>query len=142
MLRLQFAPSFNTATGVGAANTAAAGETGGVVVGIPGGAASPGHWVLTGKLPGKPAAQLVGPMVRLTAYDPSSAAYSLSVLVVSHPSLAAESLQLHYAVDAPAATLAGAQVLDDVMGYRFWRFDVTITLGESSLVALVAQSTT
>jgi hypothetical protein len=37
-------------------------------------------------------------------------------------------LQVHYGQDAPATMTAPIQVLDEYMGYKFWRADIVLTL--------------
>ena len=103
MLLCRYAPSFNTASTT--AEAAAAAAT----------AAVDNGWVLTGKLPKAPTAQLIGPHVRFNDYDPVTGAYALSVLVVSHPDLSSATVQLHYAINGPAMTPAAGQVLDEFM---------------------------
>lgn len=73
-------------------------------------------WVLTGKMPPMPSAQLVGPHVRFNDFEPATGTLDLSVLVVSHPSLSSSTVQLHWAVNGPAMTAAASQVLDEIMG--------------------------
>jgi hypothetical protein len=82
----------------------------------------PNAWVLGEKLPQLPANQIVGPMVRLTDFDPVTGTYALSMLVVAHPSLTNSTVQMHYAVNAPATQSAPSQILDEYMGYRFYRW--------------------
>lgn len=115
---LQHAPSFNTATvaapGAGPQAAAPAGAAQGSFAQPQTVATS--SWVLQGTLPKQPGNQLVGPLVRFNDYDPATGAYAVSVLVVSHPNLASRTVQLHYAVNAPATQSAPSQVLDDFMG--------------------------
>eukprot|EP00879_Flechtneria_rotunda_P009341 GHRR01009780.1.p1 GENE.GHRR01009780.1~~GHRR01009780.1.p1 ORF type:complete len:646 (+),score=209.66 GHRR01009780.1:188-2125(+) len=92
------------------------------------------QWVLQDKLPQPPTQQLIGPMVRFNGYDPSTGTYAVSVLVVSNSSLSNSTMQLHYAVNAPATQQAPAQVLDEFMGYRFWRFDIQLQLVDQPAV--------
>lgn len=103
---VRHAPSFNTAAGT----AAAAGST-----------VDNAGWVLTGKLPQLPTAQLIGPHVRFNDFDPATGTYELSVLVVSHPKLSSSTVQLHWAVNGPAVTSASSQVLDEIMGFKFYR---------------------
>eukprot|EP00882_Tetradesmus_deserticola_P007081 GHRQ01007454.1.p1 GENE.GHRQ01007454.1~~GHRQ01007454.1.p1 ORF type:complete len:673 (+),score=308.38 GHRQ01007454.1:542-2560(+) len=153
---LQYAPSFNTSSGTAQAVTAAvsnlslgpsgavdaAPSAGGAAGAVPGGLAGKQQlagqppveadaWALQGAhLPQKPQQQVVGPQVRFNDYDPASGNWAVSVLVVSSPELAGSTLQLHYAADAPASQSALSQVLDEVMGYKFWRFDIRVVLRE------------
>lgn len=115
--KLQYAPSFNTASVSGAA---APQPVAGAAQDHPQYAApqavATSEWILQGKLPQQPSSQLIGPFVRFNDFAPATAQYALSVLVVSHPSLANNTVQLHYAVNAPATQPAQSQVLDDFMG--------------------------
>lgn len=79
------------------------------------GASSPSGWVLTGKLPQAPTAQLIGPHVRFNDHDPITGTTALSVLVVTNPSLSSSTVQLHWAVNGPAMTPAPGQLLDEFM---------------------------
>lgn len=110
---LQHAPSFNTAT-VSGRVSADYNSTSGAYARPQ--AASTSDWVLQGNLPKQPSGQLIGPFVRFNDYDPLTGQYALSVLVASHPSLASSTVQLHYAVNAPATQAAPSQILDDFMG--------------------------
>jgi hypothetical protein len=64
----------------------------------------------------QPQQQIVGPHVRFNDYDPASGSWGVSVLVVSSPGLAGSTVQLHYAVNAPASQSAPSLVLDEFMG--------------------------
>lgn len=81
-------------------------------------------------LPPQPQQQIVGPHVRFNDYDPASGSWGVSVLVVASPGLAGSTVQLHYAVNAPASQSAPSMVLDEFMGYKFWRFDIKVALAE------------
>lgn len=124
---LQHAPSFNTAAGTTAAAFPAAGTAAGSD-------ADANGWVLTGKLPAFPSAQLIGPMVRFGEYELSTGSYELSVLVVSHPSLGSSTVQLHWGFNGPAMTAASSHVLDEIMGFKFYRFDISVQLTEGPSV--------
>lgn len=100
------AHSFNTAAGTTAAPPAGTAVS----------SAEANGWVLTGKLPAFPSAQLIGPMVRFGEFEPSTGTYELSVLVVSHPSLSSSTVQLHWGLNGPAMTAASSQTLDEIMG--------------------------
>jgi hypothetical protein len=125
---LQHAPSFNTAAGTAQADAATA-ALGSLNLGTPstsdaaagaaalGTSAGAGIWNLQGPhLPTLPQQQIVGPHVRFNDYDPASGSWAVSVLVVSSPGLAGSTVQLHYAVNAPASQSAQSQVLDEFMG--------------------------
>lgn len=115
---LQHAPSFNTAVvpGPAAAVPSAAQNSSTSAAYATPQAAATSEWMLQGKLPQQPSNQLIGPFVRFNDYEPLTGEYALSVLVVSHPSLASSTVQLHYAVNAPATQSAPSQILDDFMG--------------------------
>jgi hypothetical protein len=77
----------------------------------------------------------VGPHVRFNDYDPASGSWGVSVLVVSSPGLAGSTVQLHYAVNAPASQSAPSMVLDEFMGGCCWpqkRRCVLVMIGESA----------
>lgn len=100
----RYAPSFNTASETAAAAAGSATE-----------AVDGTGWVLTGKLPHCPTAQLIGPHVRFNDYDPATGTYAVSVLVITNPSLSTSTPQLHWAINAPATTPAPGQLLDEFM---------------------------
>jgi hypothetical protein len=94
---LQHAPSFNQRPGSVAAAAAPPGApVPGAVAPAPGAApaAAAGAWTVPPPLPQQPKAQLTGPFLRFNDYDPATGLFAVSVLVVSHPSLAAQGVQV------------------------------------------------
>jgi hypothetical protein len=78
--------------------------------------------VLAGEpFPPRPTGDLLGPFVRYNDHDPLTGHYAVSVLAIASPSLAPHTVQLHWALNAPAMTAAPGQVLDEFMGYRAYR---------------------
>jgi len=59
-----------------------------------------------------------------------SGTFATSVLVVTHPRLSGSTVQVHYGQDAPASQQAPCQLLDEFMGFKFWRFDIVVTVRE------------
>jgi hypothetical protein len=71
-------------------------------------AAAAGAWLLPAPLPQQPKAQITGPFLRFNDYDPATGLFAVSVLVVSHPSMGAQGVQVSSSSSSSKQTPWGA----------------------------------